>query len=66
MIYTLEEISRLCGMNNNQPLISVEKLKVIPQFNAVINMVRMYPIKTKLIPDYQINWNLEIKSKDSE
>ena len=66
-IYTLEEISRLCGMNNNnKPLISVEELKVIPQFNAIVNMVRMYPIKTKLIPDYQINWNLEFKKKDFE
>lgn len=56
---TLEEISRYCGESNNKPLISVEELKSLDYFEAVINMIRMMPIKTKLLPDYRINWDYE-------
>ena len=61
-IYTLEEISKMCGNEetNNQirPLISIEQLKVMKPFEAIILMPRMMPFKTKLLPDYKINWNL--------
>ena len=39
------------------PLITVEELKMMNRFEAVILIPRMMPIKTKLLPDYQMNWN---------
>jgi len=64
-IYTLEEISKMCGNceNNKQikPLITIEELKVMKTFEAIVLMPRMMPYKTKLLPDYKINWNLEEK-----
>lgn len=60
-IPTLEEISKYCGENNNKPLVSVEELKSLDYFETVINMVRMMPIKTKLLPDYEINWGYDEK-----
>ena len=57
---TLEEISKLCGDtktdNGIEPLISTQELKLLNNFEAIILMPRTNPIKTKLIPDYQINW----------
>ena len=58
---TLEEISRYCGETNNKPLITVEELKLLNNFEAIINMIRMLPIKAKLIPDFKINWGYEDK-----
>lgn len=55
-IETLEEISDLCGKENNQPLITPEELKLLETFEAVILIPRVLPIKTKLIPDYKIEW----------
>ena len=59
-IDTLEEVSKLCGktkVNDKvEPLISIEELKLLNNFEAIILMPRMNPIKTKLIPDYQIKW----------
>ena len=28
-------------------------------FNEIILMPRMYPIKTKVLPDYEIDWNFD-------
>lgn len=57
---TLEEISRYCGTNsNNKPLITVDELKSLDYFETVISMIRMMPIKTKLLPDYKTKWNYE-------
>ena len=57
---TLEEISKLCGNQkvegDIEPLVTPEELKMLDQFEAVVLMPRMYPIKTKLVPDYKINW----------
>ena len=57
---TLENISKLCGNQQTEkgfePLISVEDLKLLKNFEAVILIPRIYPIKTKLLPDYQIDW----------
>ena len=50
-LYTLEEVSKLCGNTNKGPLISIEELKT-----------RMMPIKTKVLPDYEINWNMKKES----
>ena len=69
--YTLEEISKLCGntldkkTNKIIPLISKEQLKTLKHFESIILKTRLMPIKTKLIPDYKINWptNNELNEK---
>lgn len=57
---TLEDISKLCGNQQTdkgiEPLITIEDLKLLNSFEAVILIPRIYPIKTKLLPDYQIDW----------
>lgn len=58
-IYTLDEISKLCGNTNNGPLISIEELKIMDYFNVIVLMPRMMPIKTKVKPDYELDWNME-------
>ena len=64
-IYTLEEISKMCGntetLGKVNPLITVEELKVMKAFEAIVLIPRMMPYRTKLLPDYKINWNLEEK-----
>lgn len=64
-IYTLEEISKMCGNTETsgkvKPLITVEELKVMKTFEAIVLIPRMMPYKTNLLPDYKINWNLESK-----
>ncbi len=52
--HTLEIISKECGrVDENTPLITLEELKVLDYFEAVIITNRMYPIRTKLLPYYQ-------------
>ena len=67
-IYTLEEISKMCGnteiSGKVRPLITEEELKVLKPFEAIILIPRLMPYKTKLLPDYKIDWNLEKKSID--
>jgi len=57
-IETLEEISNLCGKTCEdgivKPLISVEELKTIRVFEAIILIPRIMPIKTKLLPHYEM------------
>lgn len=64
-IYTLEEISKMCGNKEVSgqvvPLITIEELKVMKAFEAIVLMPRMMPYKTTLLPDYKMNWNLEKK-----
>ena len=59
-IETLEDISKLCGNQQTEkgiePLITVEDLKLLNNFEAVILIPRINPIKSKLLPDYQIDW----------
>ena len=56
-IKTLKEISDLCGNKNaKEPLISIDELRNIKEFEAIILIPRLYPIKTILAPDYKINW----------
>ena len=45
-----------------RPLITVEELKVMKIFEAIILVPRMMPYRTTLVPDYKINWNLETKN----
>lgn len=63
-IYTLEEISKLCGNTSKGPLISIEELKTLDYFNEIILMPRMMPIKTKVNPDYEMEWNMKETSID--
>ncbi len=56
---TLRKLSELAGNESeNQPLVSVQELKTFKMFEALILKVREYPIKTKLIPDYQLPWGM--------
>lgn len=59
---TLEEISSLCGQTQTEkgiePLITKEELKLLNNFEAIILIPRIYPIKTKLLPDYKIEWKM--------
>ncbi len=62
---TLEDISKLCGNQQTEkgiePLITVEDLKLLNKFEAVILILRINPIKSKLLPDYQIDWEFSDK-----
>lgn len=54
-IHTLEMISKDCGRSDeNTSLITIEELKVLKDFEAIILTNRMYPIRTKLLPYYQM------------
>lgn len=59
-IETLQDISKLCGNqeieNRIEPLISVEELKLLNNFEAIVLIPRISPIRTKLLPDYKIDW----------
>ena len=53
-IHTLETISNECGRaSENTQLITIEELKVLNIFEAIVIINRMYPIKTKILPYYQ-------------
>lgn len=59
-IETLEDISKLCGNKQTEkgfePLVTIEDLKLLNTFEAIVLIPRINPIKTKLLPDYQIDW----------
>ena len=60
-IDTLEEISNMCGKtcenDVTRPLISIEELKTLKMFEAIILIPRLMPIKTKLLPYYEMKGN---------
>lgn len=62
-IYTLEEISNRCGTQlvdgKEEPLVSVSELKTFGYFEAIILMTRMMPFRTKMLPDYKIDWGYQ-------
>ena len=64
-IYTLEEISKACGTHlvddKEEPLISISELKTLNHFEAIILMPRTMPFKTKLLPDYEIDWGYKFE-----
>ena len=64
-IFACAEIA-VISMNDNklEPLVTVEDLKTIKPFEAIIIIPRMMPFKTKLLHDYQIDWG--IKFEDTE
>ena len=54
-IETLEEISKLCGeTTKKEPLVSLEDLKTLRPFEAIIITIRMMPFKTKLLPYFEM------------
>lgn len=61
-IETLEEVSNLCGKTCEdgivKSLISVEELKTLKVFEAIVLIPRMMPIKTKLLPFYEMKKSL--------
>ena len=60
----LEEISKMCGevktktddKETSKPLITISDLQKLSLFEVIIRRVRLAPFKTKLTPNYQINW----------
>ena len=57
---TLRKISELAGNESeNNPLISAQELKTFKMFDALVLKTREYPIKTNLIPDFRIPWNMK-------
>ncbi len=57
---TLDEISKMCGdqqtPNGIEPLVTTKDLQLLSPFEAIILIPRINPIKTKLLPDYKIDW----------
>ena len=52
----------MCGNESDKkPLASPEELKMMQHFEAVILIPRVMPFKTKLSPDYKINWNIDFE-----
>ncbi len=64
----LEEISKMCGEikvktgkgekqhDENRPLITISDLQKLKQFEIIVRRLRFPPFKTKLTPDYKMNW----------
>ncbi len=67
-ICTLQDISENCGStlvsSTVVPLITVEELKTLSPFEAIILKTRMMPIRTKLLADYQVDWGYKSVSKE--
>ena len=63
----LEEISKMCGEVKSKkddktvstPLITISDLQKLSQFEIIIRRVRLAPFKTKLTPDYKMNWGMK-------
>lgn len=60
----LEEISKMCGevkskekeKTSSTPLVTVSDLQRLSQWETIILRIRTMPFKTKLTPNYQMNW----------
>ena len=63
----LEEISKMCGEVKSKekdktastPLVSVSDLQKLKLFEAIIIRWRKNPFKTKLTPDFKIDWGIK-------
>ena len=59
-IETLKEISKMCGdqqtSNGIEPLVTTKDLQLLNPFEAIILIPRINPIKSKLLPDFKIDW----------
>ncbi len=62
----LEEISKMCGdvkskekdKTASTPLVTVTDLQKLKLFEAIIMRLRKYPFKTKLEPDFKMDWGI--------
>ena len=60
----LEEISKMCGEVKSKekdktastPLVTVSDLQRLSQFEIITIRLRMMPFKTKLVPNFKMNW----------
>lgn len=60
----LEEISKMCGevkskekeKTTSTPLVTVSDLQRMEQWHTIILRIRTMPFKTKLTPNYQMDW----------
>ena len=68
----LEEISKMCGevkvtddkdKNATRPLITVTDLQKMKLFEAIIKRLRTDPFRTKLEPDFKMEWGIERKEE---
>ncbi len=65
----LEEISKMCGEVKSKdkdktastPLVTISDLQKLKLFEAIIIRWRKSPFKTKLAPDFKIDWGIERK-----
>lgn len=63
-IAALEEISKMCGEVKSKkddktastPLVTVSDLQRMKQFETIILRMRKQPFKTKMTPDFKIDW----------
>lgn len=63
----LEEISKMCGEVKSKekdktastPLVTVSDLQRLSQFEMITLRLRMMPFKTKLVPNFKMNWGKE-------
>ncbi len=68
----LEEISKMCGEVKSKdkdktastPLVTVTDLQRMKLFEVIIKRLRKDPFKTKLEPDFKINWGIERKTAE--
>ncbi|MEG1506604.1 MAG: type IV secretory system conjugative DNA transfer family protein, partial [Bacilli bacterium] len=63
----LEEISKMCGdvksdekdKTSSTPLVTVSDLQKLKLFEAIIIRLRTNPFRTKLEPDFKMDWGIE-------
>ena len=68
----LEEISKMCGEVKSKekdktastPLVTVSDLQKMKMWEVIIRRLRMNPYKTKLTPDFKMDWGIERKDFD--
>ncbi len=68
----LEEISKLCGEVKSKekdktastPLVTISDLQNLKISEIIIRRIRMMPFKTKLIPNYKMNWGENLEKSD--
>ncbi len=66
-LYTLEEIVKLCGNESEKrTLVTPEELKMLKQFEAVVLLPRLMPFKTRLVPNYSIDWGINFEEAEFE
>lgn len=69
----LEEISKMCGevkvtdekdKNATRPLITITDLQKMKLYEAIIVRLRTSPFRTKLEPDFKMEWGIERKEEE--